>query len=119
MISSVKHGPDQMIETTVYTCENFITGILNNIHGCNKITGFTNNKFSRLKPNLEMTIVFFLVPVKFFFYFFTEQWNVSSFLTWHIRHFESTAKIKYLQIRKMLCHLKQYFNAFSKYFHIF
>ena len=48
-----------MIESTVYTGKNFITGIFNNIYCCNKITGFTYNKFSRLKPNLEMTVYFF------------------------------------------------------------
>src|SRR4030095_2737496 len=72
MISSIKHWPDQMIESAVYSGKNFITRILNNVHGRNKVTRFTYNKFSGLKPNLEMTVVFFLVPVKLFFYFFTE-----------------------------------------------
>src|SRR5688572_12532289 len=118
MISAIKHWPDQMIESTIYTRENFVTSILNNIHGCNKIASFAYNKFSRFKPNLEMTIVFFLVLIKLFFYFFTKQWNICSFFARFVRHFKSSTKIDHFEIREMLCYFEQNFNALGKNFHI-
>src|SRR5450432_4371532 len=119
MVRTIKHRSYKMIEATVYTRKYSQRRFFNNIYPGNKIAGFAYKKFSRLKPNLHVPVIFFFKPFHFFCYFFTQQCNVCSFFAGFIGHFKATTKIKYMQFREFFCYAKQNFNALCKNFQIF